>query len=38
MSAAWADAVGTAVCLVFLFVSAWWAGRIDERRKKEGRK
>ncbi|KZM36057.1 hypothetical protein OJAG_12610 [Oerskovia enterophila] len=38
MSATWADVVGTAVCLALLFASAWWAGRRDERRKREGRK
>lgn len=38
MSATWAEVVGIAVCVALLFASAWWAGRIDARRKRAGRK
>lgn len=29
---------GAAVSVVALFVTAWWAGRVSDRRKKEGRR
>ena len=34
----WADAIGLVIVVALLFTTAWWVGRGDERRKKEGRK
>ena len=34
----WADVIGLAIVVVLLFATAWWVGRVDDRRKREGRK
>ncbi|MHA7132572.1 hypothetical protein [Oerskovia turbata] len=34
----WAETLGLVIVAALLITSAWWAGRVSDRRKKEGRK